>query len=208
MSPSTPVADALAPYVAYFWEWGVPVVIVLLAVPFLTGGNLRGKAGESRVTTILRRLTAEVRDDVLLPDGRGGLTQVDHMALTPAGIWAVETKDYSGLIFGREREKTWTQKLGNRTYRFQNPLHQNFGHVRALETALPGTPIQGLVVFTDRARFPRGEPAGVVRIEDLAAAMAAQAGEGLCRSSLGPNGTPFAIGCGRARLSAMPIWLR
>jgi len=156
----------------------LPVAIFLLAIPFLFGANLRGKAGEAQVTLVLRSLAADVRDDVLLPDGRGGLTQVDHLVLTPAGIWVVETKDYSGLIFGRAREKSWTQKLGKQTYRFQNPLHQNFGHIKALETALPETPVRGLVVFTGRSRFPKGEPEGVVRIEDLAGVMAPQSGEG------------------------------
>ena len=178
MIPSTLITDAFAPYVAFFWEWILPVAIFLLAVPFLFGANTRGKAGEAQVTLILRQLAAAVRDDVLLPTDRGGLTQIDHLALTPAGIWVVETKDYGGLIFGGAKDSLWTQKLGGRTHRFGNPLHQNYGHVKAVEATLPGIEVRGLVVFTDRSRFPRGLPEGVVQAADLSGALAERFGQG------------------------------
>ena len=178
VSAATPITEAAAPYLALFWEWVLPAGVLALAVPFLLPRELRGRTGEARVSRALRERAAEVRDDVLLPNGRGGLTQVDHLALTPAGIWVVETKDYGGLIFGREREPLWTQKLRRTSRRFGNPLHQNFGHVKAVEAALPGAPVFGLVVFTDRSRFPRGMPEGVVQAGDLEGALAGRFGAG------------------------------
>lgn len=178
MNAAALIAETLAPFVDLFWEWAVPLALLGLAAPFLLPRDLRGGRGEERVAAALRQQAVAVRDDVLLPNDRGGLTQIDHLALTPAGIWVVETKDYGGLIFGRERESLWTQKLRRTTRRFGNPLHQNYGHVKAVETVLPGAAVHGLVVFTDRSRFPRGLPEGVVQAADLPGVLAERFGRG------------------------------
>ena len=130
--------------------------------------RLSGWAGETRVGARLKRLFPEVRHDLILPDGRGGLTQLDHLALTPAGLLVVETKTYSGIILGQANESTWTQVIGRRRHSFQNPLRQNYAHVRALEALVPDIPIEGQVVFAGSARFPEGLPEGVCRPSELA----------------------------------------
>jgi len=75
---------------------------------------------------MLTRVAEGARTDVLLPNGRGGWTQIDHLALMPSGIWVVETKNYQGRIFSKARQKTWTQKLGRHRNQFQSPLHPNY----------------------------------------------------------------------------------
>ncbi len=66
--------------------------------------QLRGLLGGRAVARVLKRHSAQVANDVILPDGRGGLTQIDHLALTASAILVIETKHYSGLIFGRAHE--------------------------------------------------------------------------------------------------------
>jgi restriction system protein len=129
--------------------------------------RLHGALGEAAVSRRLRRYCAKVADDLIVPDDHGGLTQIDHLALTPAGLLVVETKNYSGLIFGETRDSTWTQCIGRQRNKFQNPLRQNFGHTKAVEAIAPGVPVAGIVVFTDRARFPNGRPAGVLTLSEL-----------------------------------------
>lgn len=147
--------------------WLLPLVLVLPALKILFVPRLRGRVGEARVGAVLDRIGTETLHDIILPDGRGGLTQIDHLVLTGASLLVVETKNYSGSIFGQERESQWTQKLGPQTNRFQNPLRQNYGHIQAVRTLVPGVPVLGRVVFTDDARFPQGMPAGVVSLSDL-----------------------------------------
>ena len=147
--------------------WAIPAIAAVLALKALLP-RLLGRAGEARVGARLKRLLPEVRDDLILPDGRGGLTQIDHLALTPAGLLVVETKTYSGLILGQAHEPTWTQVIGRRRHRFQNPLRQNFAHVRAIEALLPDIPVEGRVVFAGQARFANGMPEGVCHAADLA----------------------------------------
>ena len=162
--------NPLAPVVALLVEyalWGIAVAIGFVAHPALLLPRLQGKAGEAKEGKALGRLFGEVLHDIIVPDGRGGLTQIDHVALTREGLLLVETKHYRGAVFGRERDARWTQRLGGRSYRFQNPLRQNFLHVSALRSLGLGVPVQGLVLFTDDATFPKGLPKGVSRLRDL-----------------------------------------
>ena len=157
--------------------------------------RLSGWIGERRVSAKLKRLFPAVRHDLILPDGRGGLTQLDHLALTPAGLLVVETKTYSGIILGQANESTWTQVIGRRRHSFHNPLRQNYAHVRALEALVPDIPIEGQVVFAGSARFPKGLPEGVCRPSELADELRVPApGRGLGGSfesvGEGPGGFP------------------
>jgi hypothetical protein len=137
--------------------------------------QLRGLLGERAVARVLKRHSAQVANDLILPDGRGGLTQIDHLALTSSAILVIETKHYSGLILGRQHEPQWTQMLGRRRYAFQNPLRQNHGHIKAVQALIPHLPVEGHVVFVGGARFPKGRPPGV---DDLAALERALTGLG------------------------------
>ncbi len=42
----------------------------------------------------------------------------------------------AGWIFGNANQKQWTQKIFKHTSKFQNPLHQNYKHVKTLEDLL------------------------------------------------------------------------
>lgn len=113
----------------------------------------------------------EAIHDLLVPDNRNALawTQVDHVVRLPGCLVCIETKNYEGLIFGTERQAQWTQALGGRKHRFQNPLRQNYKHVQAVAAASGGAPTKGLVVFAGKARFPKGLPEGVCRLDELTA---------------------------------------
>jgi hypothetical protein len=52
-------------------------------------------------------------------------------------VFVVETKNMKGWIFGSATQPFWTQKIFRSNYKFQNPLHQNYKHVKTLQ-ALPG----------------------------------------------------------------------
>ena len=71
--------------------WPVLLFAVLTALVAVLRPRFVGAIGEAVVSRKLRRYCAEVADDLILPDGRGGLTQVDHLALTPTGLLVVET---------------------------------------------------------------------------------------------------------------------
>lgn len=159
------------------WALCLLAVVVLTTLLARLRPRLLGAQGQAAVSRRLRRYCAEVADDLILPNGRGGLAQIDHLVLTPAGLVVVETKNYSGLIFGEVRDRTWTQCIGRQRNKFENPLRQNYGHIKAVEALATGVPVTGLVVFIDRARFPKGEPNGVTTLSALSRALAPVAHE-------------------------------
>lgn len=62
--------------------------------------------------------------------------QIDYVVLSKYGIFVIETKNYDGLITGDKYKDKWCQHLGKNKYYFNNPIHQNYGHIKALEEVL------------------------------------------------------------------------
>nr|WP_285407554.1 MULTISPECIES: NERD domain-containing protein [unclassified Vibrio] len=62
----------------------------------------------------------------------GGTAQIDHLLISPFGIFIVETKNHKGWIFGDLYSKEWTQSLFGKKYRFQNPLRQTYRQKKAI----------------------------------------------------------------------------
>ncbi|WP_296245380.1 MULTISPECIES: NERD domain-containing protein [unclassified Psychrobacter] len=76
-------------------------------------------------------------NNITLPLADGGSTQIDHVIVSRYGIFVIETKNYKGWIYGNERQRQWTQAFPNgRKYKFQNPLHQNYLHIKTLSDLL------------------------------------------------------------------------
>ena len=101
------------------------------------------------------------KDGNYIPKDDNNTTQIDVVMLSPKGIFVFEAKNYSGWIFGRERDQNWTQTLLKRTRqshkeRFYNPIKQNASHVKYLEKILKlkmpiwSVPILSIVVFSDK----------------------------------------------------------
>lgn len=143
--------------------WVVPAAVVLglVKTPWV-----KGMFGE-----LLVRLTARFRlppdvyhrshnVTVRTPDGT---TQIDHVFVSRFGIFVVETKHMKGWIFGGEKQPKWTQKIYRKTVSFQNPLRQNYKHVKAIEAMLdvPADVIHSVVVFTGDSTFKTPMPPNV-----------------------------------------------
>src|SRR6202040_2498129 len=88
-------------------------------------------------------------NDVTIETDRG-TAQIDHILVADTGIFIIETKHYSGWIFGSPSDTHWTQVIFKRKSRFMNPIHQNYCHVKALQDlfTLPESAFIPLVVFT------------------------------------------------------------
>lgn len=88
-------------------------------------------------------------------------TQLDHIIVSPYGIFIIETKNHKGMIFGDMQSKVWTQVLcgengwraygGRSHFTFLNPVLQNQTHIKTLAQQLkcPLNNIAGLIVFTN-----------------------------------------------------------
>lgn len=80
----------------------------------------------------------------------GKTSEIDLVMLTEFGIYVIESKNYSGWIFGSENNKYWTVTYNSNTKeRLYNPIWQNIGHINALTNYLQITDngINSLIIF-------------------------------------------------------------
>jgi hypothetical protein len=98
-----------------------------------------------------------------------GTTQIDHILVAGTGIFVIETKHYTGWIFGRLGDGKWTQTFYKNKFRFLNPLLQNDGHLKALQAlfTLPESAFISLVVFTGNAEFKTDLGPKVLKLPQL-----------------------------------------
>ncbi len=99
-----------------------------------------GLDGEHKVNHFLRSLGSEyiLLHDLLIQNSDGSTSQIDHLVISEYGIFVIETKNYTGWIFGHEKAEKWKQVIYNDTYYFRNPIKQNWSHIYALKSILKG----------------------------------------------------------------------
>ena len=97
-------------------------------------------------------------------------TQIDHVLVSRFGVFVIETKHYKGWIFADAKSPTWTQVLFKQKFKFQNPLRQNYKHVKSVQSVLDFLPpecVRSVVVFTSDAEFKNQRPEGVFTLKSL-----------------------------------------
>lgn len=118
--------------------------------------NCPGKGAEMNIVYILNKYkTKDVKilNNVYIPTKNGKTTEIDVLMIHPLGIFVFESKDYSGWIYGNEKDYQWTQTLVSygKTYKnhFYNPIKQNEGHIKALKELIGNVNTYSFVVFTN-----------------------------------------------------------
>ena len=111
-----------------------------------------GITGEKTVAGLLQRLDNYyiVYNDIVIGDKEKG-AQIDHLVVSPFGIFCIETKNMRGTIIGKENDNNWLQKKnskGGAVYEknFYNPCKQSRGHINALNNLFRHSEIKGLFI--------------------------------------------------------------
>ena len=101
--------------------------------------------------------------DVIIPSSNG-TTQVDHILVSPFGLFIVETKNKMGWIYGSESQSKWTQVIYGKKYSFQNPLRQTHRHKKVLSKFLDlnESNIETIVYFNGDSTFKTELPSNVL----------------------------------------------
>ncbi|EIZ1008216.1 NERD domain-containing protein [Vibrio vulnificus] len=141
------------------------IIPLLIVVSIFKSRWFKGVFGEFLVNKLLSQLPDSdytlVRNVTLPTDD--GTTQIDHIVVSRFGIFVVETKNMKGWIFGSKSQKQWTQKVYRHSSKFQNPLHQNYKHVKTLESllAIDCEKLHSVVVFIGDSTFKTDMPENV-----------------------------------------------
>lgn len=140
--------------VLFFFDKGAALLVVGLVVAFLATGHWQkirenerehrsvtaGLKGEQSVTSLLEKKLGNdsyIFNDLSLRHG-GKRAQVDHLVVTPRGIFVIETKTWRGEIDGREQDTHWTQvrQPGQKPIKLSNPILQNQRQIQVLRLFL------------------------------------------------------------------------
>ncbi|MBD8071577.1 NERD domain-containing protein [Bacillus sp. PS06] len=115
----------------------ITIIIIAVVLAILSRNpNIKGLIGETKVSMMLAKLDKEkysVKNDFMLYTKGRKTSQIDHVIISVYGIFVIETKNYKGWIFGSERNKYWTQTIYKKKSNFYNPIHQNYGHIKAIQ---------------------------------------------------------------------------
>lgn len=117
--------------------------MLFTATLFIYLGTPRGKGrfGEWRVRRIIGRTKKGKRyviNDFMFVCG-GKSVQIDHIVINKNGVYVIETKNYSGTVYGTDAQKYWLQVLphGRGRKRIYSPVKQNAAHIYRLAAIFP-----------------------------------------------------------------------
>ncbi len=126
-------------------------VLVVLKLPYV-----KGAIGETIVRIAVGKNSTNpnkrqyIINDLILENSPGKTSQIDHVVINQNGVFVIETKNYSGRIYGNESQTQWTQVLnyGKVKERFYSPIKQNEAHIQAIRKLLGNDiAICSIVVF-------------------------------------------------------------
>jgi hypothetical protein len=137
------------------------IVLILLVI------NNRKKSTSRQMAAILKPHTRDEIKHIIIPDGIGGLLEIEHLILMDHGLLLIETYPMSGNLFGADTINQWTQLVDGRSYKFANPLRHIRISRQALKELAPNIPIFCRVVFNADSVFPKGKPDDVSILSTL-----------------------------------------
>jgi len=110
-----------------------------------------GAVGERRVAQVLNRFPD---DWFIINDLVVGRAQIDHIIVSPAGVYTIETKNFRGTIYGNAEKQKWSQVINHHKTTFYNPVKQGNGHSVALskfleENGFKKVWVDTIVVFSE-----------------------------------------------------------
>lgn len=142
------------------------IIPIILLIAFFKSPYVKGKVGEAMVNTTnsirLDKSIYTALKDVTIKMNDNSTTQIDHIIVSRFGIFVIETKNMKGWIFGSKEQKKWTQNNYGKKHTFQNPLHQNYKHTKAIEELLGfKNNIHSIVTFVGECKFKTDMPNNV-----------------------------------------------
>ncbi len=150
---------------------GMMILAGFIHARLLEKPEYRGWWGEYKVNLMLRLcLSSEYSvfsNAIYRGKTKDESTQVDHIVVSRFGVFVLETKCFKGKVYVDEQDPgKWVQVVGRRKYKLQNPLMQNYAHIKAIQHVIGvhGQKLHSYAVMAGDAEFPNGKPERVYGI--------------------------------------------
>lgn len=143
------------------------IFIAILVLFLRTNNKPTPEADDSSLKEKIEKLGQEytLLSGVVVPALRG-MSRVDHVIVSPYGIFVLLVVHEPGKVSGNERNGEWEIKSGRQRDILYNPLWENRKWVNALEKHLGPQPFIAVVVFT-RAKLKNNFGKNVIPLASL-----------------------------------------
>ena len=114
-----------------------------------------GNEGEfivsEKLNFLKQKYECELINNFNFIDQYGKEVEIDHILITKAMVYVIETKNWSGVIRGNEKEEIWCKYHNNNFTDLRNPIMQNERHIRKLKNMLGNHPpkIQSIIIILE-----------------------------------------------------------
>ncbi len=139
------------------------VVLAIVLVLLVNRKRLLVKIREWRIQRSLKQIGCEQIRNLVCSDGLDGYFKLDRLALTPDAIVLISYKIFGGNIYCAEHISEWTQLVGQKSYKFENPLFELENQLTALRLLTGSAQLEGFLFFNNSAEFPKGHPDRVLQ---------------------------------------------
>lgn len=82
---------------------------------YIKNPNGKGKVGEyyteQEINRVKKIIYGKVLRNIYIPKEDSSTSEIDVLFICTKGLFVLESKNYSGWIFGNERDKFWTATL-------------------------------------------------------------------------------------------------
>jgi len=146
--------------------WVLPAIGIVLVLALAGIVMLRRKA-ERNPERRLRAVAKDFLSEFIIPDGDDGEIYIEYALLTHRGILIIDVKDVDGNVFGSDLMQDWTVISDKRRFTFSNPQYALYDRLSAIKRFVPEVPVSGLVAFTSRSQFNKGQPTDVILLDTL-----------------------------------------
>lgn len=143
------------------------LAFALVAVLVVNRRRIQSWFREWRIERCLDRIGSAQMRDLVCADGLEGYYKIDRLALTRDAILLISYKPFGGNIYCAERISEWTQVIGQKSFKFENPLFELENQVTALRLLVGDAPLKGYLFFNNSALFPKGHPDSVLNPDTI-----------------------------------------
>ena len=150
-----------------------PIILglIVLGILYIVFGNkLIGWFGEHWTRKALKNLPKEyIMFNNVFIYVDNNTHEIDHVIVSPYGIFCIETKQYNGYFTGDKYDKKWVRHVGRKKYYYNNPIRQNYGHVKSLSKLLSigEDKIYNVVCIPSRAKLKINHDGELVGYYDI-----------------------------------------
>ena len=143
------------------------VGLALVLILFINRKRLRVAFAEWRIQRCLSRIGGEQIRQLVCDDGLDGYYRIDRLALTPNAILLIAYRPYVGNIYCADSISEWTQVIGQKSFKFENPLFEIENQLTSLRQLVGNVAVRGYLFFNHSAEFPKGHPAAVLTPDNI-----------------------------------------